>query len=142
VWKTGISWNERRTEALGCFCKPCLWRAVVVGCKATEYGLDPQTQKIIYMNKYKCVMLQYLVLLSCSWGCSQPALVEKPIDSTQQQLVLIGAAYQQYTYDKEAPPSKADDLKQQIQDLGGTQRRLDFHARWPTVCDCVEYRSS
>jgi hypothetical protein len=64
-------------------------------------------------------LLLSLMVFTIGLGCSQPTVVEKTIDPTQQQLILIGAAYQQYTHTKEAPPSKQEDLKQQIAELGG-----------------------
>jgi hypothetical protein len=71
------------------------------------------------MNKSTVFLLHNLIVLTVFGGCSQPTVVEKKVDPTQQQLILIGAAYQQYTYTKEAPPSKAEDLTQFIKDLGG-----------------------
>jgi hypothetical protein len=71
------------------------------------------------MNARGWLLLLSLLLLTTSWGCSQPAVVEKPIDPTQQQLILIGSAYQQYTFTKGAAPTKPEDLKQQILELGG-----------------------
>jgi hypothetical protein len=73
----------------------------------------------INMQKHWLFLLFCLNILATAWGCSQPSVIEKPIDPTQQQLILIGAAYQQYTYAKESPPSKPEDLKQNIQELGG-----------------------
>ena len=72
------------------------------------------------MNKCGFSISQILIVFAVTCGCSQQAVVEKQIDPTQQQLILIGTAYQQYTFANEAPPSKPDDLKQLLRELGGT----------------------
>lgn len=66
-----------------------------------------------------CWLLGACGLLAITLGCSQPAVVEAKIDPTQQQLILIGTAYQQFTFANDRPPAKPEDLKQAVTDLGG-----------------------
>lgn len=72
------------------------------------------------MNTPRTYILPSLLAFTIAWGCrSQPEVVEQPIDPTQQQLILIGGAYRQYTLEKQTPPSNPEDLKQIIARLGG-----------------------
>jgi hypothetical protein len=50
--------------------------------------------------------------LTLAWlGCSpKPALKSKPVDPTQERLVLIGQAYRKFTRDQHKPPRAAGDL--------------------------------
>ena len=71
------------------------------------------------MHKRGIPLALFLIGFALNCGCSQPTVVEKTIDPTQQQLILIGAAYQQYTYANDGPPGKPEDLKSKLLELGG-----------------------
>jgi hypothetical protein len=64
-------------------------------------------------SRYPPVFLAGLLLGAVVAGCSSstPMLVEKPIDATQEKLLWISAAYNQFAAEKGRPPASAEDLK-------------------------------
>lgn len=69
------------------------------------------------MSLFRLSILWVLLFVIVS-GCSSPTVVETPIDPTQQKLIHIGTAYQQYTLKNSKPPQGVADLKTIIAELG------------------------